>query len=328
MSKLAEKSFFTEQARKQNPLLGAEHTNGYFHALYRRNRVYGDRLFRPGWVTDIPEGDKPNFWRGFLRLSRNRIKSSEEMEELYLAGITGRDMLEALFLYEYLSMRSGVGFVLILFALPLLIPLFAFQTLLYPGTWLMWVSYLWLYLEFLADFTTHIPANGIQMRNEVMRWRAISTRRFSINKVIVDFLTVCLGIVVGFVVLLLVIFLLVLISMIGSGIFELISEFYQTMEVGWMFELFGKNGMSMVLAGILGGLAFTMNISRGFRQRNAIRGLLKSFESARRDYDAYFLTDVIRDPDAEKWITFFYDYGMPPKEKYLLELVLERFKKN
>jgi hypothetical protein len=327
MSKLAEKSFFTEQARKQNPLLGAEDTNGYFHALYRRNRVYGDRLFRPSWVTDIPEGDKPNFWRGFLRVPGKQLKSREEMEELYLAGVSGRDMLEALFLYEYLSMRSGVGFVLILFALPLLIPLFASQTLIFSATWLIWIAYLWLYLEFLADFHSNIPSNGIQMRNEVMRWRAISTRRFSIQKIIVDFITVCLGLFLGILLLMIIIALFVMVTFIGSGIFELLSMFYQTTEVVWIFELFGKNSPAVVMAGILAGIAFAMNLTRGLRQRNAIRGLLKSFESARRDYDAYFLTDVIGDPDAQKWITFFYDYGMPPQEKYLLELVLERFSK-
>lgn len=320
--------FFTDEDRNRNPVLGAEFTNGYFDALHRRRTLYGDRWFKVTGNTPegIPVEDRVSPWRMFVPKVGVRKNYTVDSQDLYLAGISGRDILEGLYLLEQVGSRTALKIMMLILALPIFF-LFVIAPILNPAAWLLWLSYLVFYVEVIQDFNIRMGLGGLSMRNELMRWRALAKKRIPLMTLFLDMIAVIIGGILVFILIILVlIFIGILIGIIGSVAVEL-NNFYQFLN-DWKWKAFFVDGLGYQIGAlILFVIALNMAFTRETRRQKSICFLIKTFEEGRRDYDAYYLCDVQKDTyDGLGWVTFFYDFGFMKEDKTLFEKFFEYYK--
>lgn len=322
--------FFNDAARKQNPILGAEDTNGYYEALQRQLTVYGDQWFKVTGKTPegIPVEDRISPWRMLVpKLIRNSNvrKNTIDSQDLYLAGISGRDMLEGLYIFERVGSRKVVFFWMILLALPF--PFyFTLFPILNPTAWLLLLSYFLFYVEFVQDFNIRISIVGKMYLMERMAWK-LPKKRMTLKRFFLDFIAVNIVSILILIPIILVTVLIILFINLMMTLAERIEEFYVYLD-SWMWRgFFLENQVPYHICAIAVFLiALRMSLTRESRRQNRIRSLIKTFEKGRRDYDAYFLCKVQKDPyDGLGWVTFFYDFGIMKKDKSLFEKWFDYF---
>ncbi|MGF1573855.1 MAG: hypothetical protein ACFCU1_12390 [Sumerlaeia bacterium] len=319
--------YFSEEERKSNPLLEAEDHNGYFDALNRRRTLYGDRWFKVTGNTPegIPVEDRVPTYRMLMPKISTRNNYTIDSQELYLAGISGRDLLEGLYILEQVTNKQMMNVVVLILFLPLLI-FFYFVDASNPSAWLFWFSYLVLFVELHNDFKVRLNINGVSSRNELMRWRSISNKRIPLIKLFLDFVAILIGIVLVIILLVLGIFLIsaiVVFIIQFSGLIKQYLEFISSPL--WNSFILDQVGFHVGSAFFFW-VALLLSITRESRRRKRIHQLIKTFENGRRDYDAYFLCDVVKDQfDGLGWVTYFYDFGMPKEDETLFEKFAKKY---
>lgn len=313
--------YFSPEKRRQNPILGAEDRNGYFDAMHRRRTLYGKRWFKvTGKTPDgIPVEDRISPFQMLIPKISTKKNYTIDSQDLYLAGVGGRDLLEGLYLLEQVANRNSLTVVLFLFFLPLVF-FFTIASISNPAAWLFWFSYLVLFLEIVQDFKMHLGVGGINMRNELMRWRALSKKRISVLKLFLDLIALTVILALVFVGIFVAVFAIAVAGFAAVELAKLISAFYTNLGSEFLSTFFIKQGGYQIASIFVFLFAFLLAITRESRRQFALRTILKAFEEGRRDYDAYYLADVQKDhDDAIGWVTFFYDFGISKEEETLFE---------